>query len=219
MPFGVRSTREVYDGVALPYLIVGSAVFVIVVLSLALLLVRYRARPGREAGDRATSPKLEVGYAVFLALVTAGLLAVTFTAVGRDDALGRPGAGPPLRVGVVAAQWAWRFSYSGTSVVQEPPARGQPTILYVPSGRRVLFTGRSQDVLHDFWIPDLRFQRQVWPAHTERWGLIFGRRGTYQGVCAWFCGLYHEAMRFEVHALAPARFDAWLAARRARGRA
>ena len=45
--------------------------------------------------------------------------------------------------------------------------------------RYLRFTGRSQDVLHDFWIPDLKFQRQVWPDHDERWGLVFPREGRF----------------------------------------
>jgi len=210
----VTDTRRIYDGVAYPYLWIGGGVFVLVTLVLVVFLVRYRARLGREPGERAEAPKVEIGFGIFLAFVVAGLLVITFTALGRDDALGnRAAAGPPLRVEVVAAQWEWRFSYPGTPVTQEAPGNGDPTILYVPAGRQILFTGHSQDVLHDFWIPDLRFQRQVWPGHEERWGLVFPHPGTYQGLCAWFCGLYHEAMHFDVRALPPAEFRAWLASR------
>jgi cytochrome c oxidase subunit II len=217
MLLAARDTRQIYDGVAPIYLIVAAVVFAIVVLTLVVFLVLYRARPGREPGDRAEAPRMELVYGAFLVLVTAALLVITYTAEGREDALGSSSSGRPLRVDVVAAQWKWRFSYPGTPVVQEPPGAGNATVLYLPAGRPVRFSGHSQDVLHDFWVPDLRFQRQVWPDHTERWGMLFPKVGTYEGVCAWFCGLYHESMHFEVRVLAPARFDAWLRRRERAG--
>ena len=71
------------------------------------------------------------------------------------------------------------------------------------------FAARSQDVLHDFWVPDVKFQRQVWPDHVEQWTLSFPP-GRHLGLCAWFCGLRHQNMRFVVQALPAQQFDDWL---------
>jgi cytochrome c oxidase subunit II len=216
VPLAARSTRDAYAAVGTPYIVVAAVVFALVCGTLAVLLVRYRHRPDRVPGDRVAAPRLELAYGALLVLVIAALLAITFTHEGDEDALGAASSSraPALRVDVVAAQWEWRFSYPGTAVVLEPPGNGDPTVLIVPTGRRILFRGRSQDVLHDFWIPDLRFQRQVWPGHTEQWGLVFPRPGIYQGLCSWFCGLYHQAMHFDVRALPLARFATWLHRRR-----
>jgi cytochrome c oxidase subunit 2 len=218
----VSDTRSLYADAAVPYLVVGGAVFLLVVTALAVLLVRFRAGrdPERRPGRRHEAPGLERAYALVLAVVTAGLMVLTFHSQVLFEGITRAAGRDPrsVRVDVIGAQWQWRFRYPGSPVVEQTAPEGTPPELIVPVGRRVLFHGRSQDVLHDFWIPDLRFQRQVWPDHTERWALVFPHAGRYVGVCAWFCGLYHQSMHFVAVAVAPARFDAWLARRRAEAR-
>jgi cytochrome c oxidase subunit 2 len=60
-------------------------------------------------------------------------------------------------------------------------------------------------------VPDAKFQKQVWPDRTTAWTLKFPR-GTYDGVCAWYCGLQHDRMVFTVRAVPRAEFRRWLAA-------
>ena len=190
---------------------IGVAVFALVALTLFWFLFRYRARRPGAPGVRHEHTVLESVYAVALVAITAFLLFKSFRAETRIDRLST--AAPALRIGVTAAQWNWRFAYpGGPQVVTSADA---PREVVLPVGRRILFRGSSQDVLHDFWIPDLRFQRQVWPDHTETWGLVFPKPGRYQGVCAWFCGLDHDRMDFVVRAVPPVRYEAWLRAARA----
>jgi cytochrome c oxidase subunit II len=200
----VASTRSNYDALAGLYASVGLAVFVLVVLATITALVLGRRRDGaHHPSGRAEAPGLEAGCIALLVAVAAALVVAVFHHQSEvDAATSRPG----LRVDVVAAKWRWRFLYPRTGVASD----GR---LVVPAGRPVAFTARSLDVLHDFWVPDERFQRQVWPDHTERFSLTFAA-GTHDGVCAWFCGLRHDAMRFTVVALPPRRFQTWLDQRR-----
>jgi cytochrome c oxidase subunit II len=174
------------------------------VLATITALVLGRRRDGaHHPSGRAEAPGLEAGCIALLVAVAAALVVAVFHHQSEvDAATSRPG----LRVDVVAAKWRWRFLYPRTGVASD----GR---LVVPAGRPVAFTARSLDVLHDFWVPDERFQRQVWPDHTERFSLTFAA-GTHDGVCAWFCGLRHDAMRFTVVALPPRRFQTWLDQRR-----
>lgn len=218
-------TRSAYDALAAIYLWVAGIVFAIVALTVLYIAVRYRAGrdPDRAPGETVDAQRTEAAYAVGLAIVAAVLIGLTFHSQGSIDAMTPAAARDPqaLRVDVIGAQWQWRFRYpsrAGRPAVEQTAPEGTPPQLVVPVGRRVLFSGRSQDVLHDFWIPDLKFQRQVWPDHTERWALTFPEAGWYSGVCAWFCGLYHQNMHFVVHAVPAAEFDRWLARRRAETR-
>lgn len=211
-------TRSLYDDLAAVYLWIAGAVFVLVVLGMAYMLVRFRAGrdPDRRPGRRNESMPVESGYVVLLVLACAVLLVLTFHTQGRIEGL-TPAAAKDrgaVRVDVIGAQWQWRFRYPGAPVVEQDGHGGRPPELVVPVGRRVLFRGWSQDVLHDFWLPDLKFQRQVWPDHVEEWALVFPHAGSYVGVCAWFCGLDHKNMHFVATALPADRFDAWLARRR-----
>jgi cytochrome c oxidase subunit II len=201
----VADTRGQYADLVRLYLPIAIAVFALVALASLFLILRFRAgRPGPPSA-RHEHNALEIGYVVVLAAIAAGLIAATFHTESKEDALA---ARPALRVDVTAAKWRWSFAYPELGV----PARAG---LVVPAGRTIAFAGRSIDVLHDFWVPDLRYQRQVFPDHVERWDLVFPHPGRYQGLCAWFCGLRHQDMRFEVRALAPAAFDAWVARSRA----
>ena len=49
--------------------------------------------------------------------------------------------------------------------------------LVVPVGRPVLFSLRSADVLHSFFIPAMRFKRYAYPDSTNRFVLTFPHDG------------------------------------------
>ncbi len=212
--WAVADTRSIYDDLAGIYLWIAGAVFAVIVAVTVVFLVRYRAGRSPRPSGRSEAPRLERSYVALLAVVLVGLMVLTFRAQLDVQDITQAAAKYPrtLHVEVVGAQWQWRFRYPGSPTVEQTAPEGTPPKLMVPVGRRVLFRGRSQDVLHSFWIPDLKFQRQVWPDHVETWALVFPHPGTYVGVCAWFCGLYHQNMHFEAAALPAAQFDAWLAA-------
>jgi cytochrome c oxidase subunit II len=202
----VAPTRTKHDDNAAVYLPVGIAVLVLVFLFTAVALLRSRRRaaddPAPTEGKADVMP-LEAGYIVLLCLVTAGLVVASFTFFGRLQTSTARAAS--LRINVDAAKWRWRFVYPG----------GASSIgrVVVPANQPVHFVARSEDVLHEFWVPDARFQRFVWPNRTESWTLTFSP-GDHDGVCAWFCGLQHDRMHFTVHAVGTAQYERWLAARK-----
>jgi cytochrome c oxidase subunit 2 len=80
----------------------------------------------------------------------------------------------------------------------------------VPAGADVEFEGVSLDVTHAFWIPAVRFQRQLFPQRPSRFAITFPERGFLSSSrCSFFCGLRHQDMRFGVDVLAPDEFRRW----------
>lgn len=198
-----------YDSVAAVYAPIAIAVFVIVVGAVGLFVWRGRRRA--VAGGAEERPLAEGLYVAGLAAIVAVLVAVTFTQQGRVEAAGRH---PAVDVSVIAAKWNWRFRYPkyGIEVAGAP---GKPATLVVPAGREVRFTATSLDVLHAFWIPARRFQRQIVPGRRTVFALTFPSPGLDDNAtCSMFCGLGHADMRFQVRTLAPADFDAWVQANR-----
>jgi cytochrome c oxidase subunit 2 len=197
-------TRANYDDVVSVYLPVALAVFVIVVGAIGLFVWRGRRRA--TPGGKEERPIAEGVYVGVLALVVAVLVAVTFTAQGHIE---EAGARPSVDVAVTAAKWNWRFSYPAYGIAVAG-REGSPATLVVPADREVRFTGTSLDVIHGFWIPERRFQRQLIPGRRVRFSLVFPRQGVLDNsTCSMFCGLGHSDMRFTVRVLAPAAFDAW----------
>jgi cytochrome c oxidase subunit 2 len=79
----------------------------------------------------------------------------------------------------------------------------------VPQGEAVRFNLTSVDVIHGFWIPEVRFKRDVFPSTTQSVTLVFPRAGSFQGQCSQFCGLRHADMLFDVRVVAPSAFVSW----------
>lgn len=206
-------TRSLYDDLASLYAPVAVVVVILVFGFVAYALARSRRRGPADAGLAPGEPENNVAegtYVAVLGLVTAGLVTASFLSFDKVGAATSRASGAAVRVNVDAAKWRWRFVY---------PAAGVSSVagLVVPADRPIRFVARSADVLHDFWVPDVRFQRQVWPDRPTRWTLSFPR-GVHDGVCAWFCGLQHDQMRFIVRAVGDAEFRRWLAARSGAGR-
>jgi cytochrome c oxidase subunit 2 len=201
-------TRAAYDGVAAVYLPIALAVFVIVVGAIALFVWRGRRRA--QPSGREERPLAEAVYVAVLAVIVAVLVAVTFTAQGDIEAAG---VRPALEVSVTAAKWNWRFEYPAYGVRVTGTDAGPPTLV-VPAGREVRFTATAIDVLHAFWIPERRFQRQLVPGRRTTFSLTFPRPGlTTNATCSFYCGLGHASMRFYVRVLPAGEFDAWARAR------
>lgn len=174
--------RDVYDGLAALYLPVAGAAFALVVVALVWAL-RGSGRPRDE--HRA----LELGFACGLAIVAGVLITFTFRAADRVDAR----AVDVVRV--TAGKWDWRFEHRD--------GRVETDVLTVPAGAVVEFRATSVDVVHGFWIPALKFQRQLIPGRVTTFRLRFPRAGwVTSGACSFFCGLEHARMRFSVRVVA-----------------
>jgi cytochrome c oxidase subunit 2 len=195
-------TRDVYDGLAALYLPIAVVVFCAVVV--ATVWVVFRGAAGGPDEHRG----LELSYAAALALVAAALIIGTFRSVDRESASAKA---PAEVIRVVAAKWDWRFEYPRHGIVETSAANGAPAMLTVPAGEQVEFRATAVDVVHGFWIPAMKFQRELIPGQTATFDLTFPRPGfTTSGTCSFFCGLEHASMHFTVNVLSPADYDAWV---------
>ena len=85
----------------------------------------------------------------------------------------------------------------------------------VPAGRTVQLTLTSPDVIHAFYVPQFLFKRDVVPGRVNQFDFTVNEADagqTFRGQCAELCGAGHRLMLFDVHAMTPADFDAWLEA-------
>ena len=103
-----------------------------------------------------------------------------------------------VRVEAIGHQWFWEFTHHDADgeVVRTV------NTLHLPAGTPIEVTVVSADVIHSFWLPRLAGKIDAVPGHTNVLRIDGAPPGTYQGVCAEFCGLDHARMRFEaiVHA-------------------
>lgn len=141
---------------------------------------------------------------------TAALLALLTYALWLMPAL-RPWAAPAdvtLTVEVTGYQYWWQVTYHPADAAPVTTANE----VRVPVGERVGFLLRSHDVIHSFWIPPFGGKMDLIPGRTNRLTLAADRPGRFRGACAEFCGTAHAQMAFDVVAMEPDAFRAWLAA-------
>ena len=173
------------------------------------------------------------------ALITAAVLALAAYAVRRDEGIDhrrgmrlvlwlggigptllltalllaslpqmRPLAAPAgtLTIAVDGEQFWWRVVYER--------ADGEPVEtaneIRVPVGRTAKFALDSPDVIHSFWIPGLAGKVDMIPGRTNELVALATAPGRFRGACAEFCGPSHALMAFDVVAMEPDAFDAWL---------
>jgi len=112
-----------------------------------------------------------------------------------------------LEVDVVGKQFAWEFHYENGYVADS--ANGDA--FRIPVDRRVRIQVTSQDVFHNFAIPELRVKSDAMPGQTTSTWFIAEETDTYQSACYELCGAGHSYMTAEVIVMPQEEFDDWYA--------
>jgi cytochrome c oxidase subunit II len=82
--------------------------------------------------------------------------------------------------------------------------------LTVPLNRPVYLTMHSKDMIHSFYVPELRIQQDIVPGLVMPFHFTPIRVGRYEIVCTQLCGLGHYSMRSFLEVLPEDQFDQWL---------
>ncbi|HZP52736.1 cytochrome c oxidase subunit II [Actinocrinis sp.] len=186
-------------------------VFVVVSGVVAFTSYWFRARPGREPSRRSKANKVELGYAAAL-LGFAIFLAVDTAGANGQEQQPVAAASAPLKVNVLALQWSWQFSYPEQHITVPPTQIGGRPVFVVPTGRDIDIALTSKDVVHEFWIPDLKYKIEAFPNHVNDFSLHVAKPGEWIGRCAVYCGQFHYQMEFLLEAVTPQQFAAWSSA-------
>lgn len=216
------------DTISITFWITGT-VFTAVVLFTAYCVHRFRHRPGRQAFYEPENRKLEwwlaIGTAIGVAaMLTPGLFVWNQFVTVPPDA---------TAVEVVGQQWQWSFRLPGksdrlgTSDIRyisadnplglnpkDPAAQGNVVIqgddLHLPIGKPVRMLLRSIDVVHDFYVPEFRAKMDLMPGLVTRFWFTPIRAGSFEILCAGFCGVGHPQMRGKVVIEPESDYQSWL---------
>lgn len=214
---GLVQTRREYDRLFGIYVPIAAGVFALVLVTVLVSVLVFRRREPHEAARWHEHNPAESAYALLLVCVIALLLYFTFSAEHRVDTLAARER-PQLVVNVYGAKWEWRFHYPAYGIDRYSGAVGHEALV-VPTGEAIRFRLISQDVIHELWVPELRYKHDLIPGSVQMVTLTFPRGGTFTGQCAEFCGLYHARMTYTIEAVSPARFAAWARSHRGAGSA
>ena len=216
----------------LTIIVVGLA-FTAAQIGLGYMVWKYRDVGNR---SRATythgSSKLEVIWTTVTAVIFIGL-AVMGQSVWASLRFNQAPAGA-YQVEVVAQQFQWNFHYAGKDGVfgrtdpgliddsslnfiglddADPNAKDDAvhSVLAIPAGRPVELALRSKDVIHNFWVPQLRFKQDLVPGMVIRVHFTANTPGKYELACAELCGQLHFKMKSYMLVLPPEEHQALVA--------
>ena len=136
-------------------------------------------------------------------------------------------------VEAVGQQWKWSYRYPGTDGIlgtvdirhvdtnnpfgmNPDDPNGQDDVLvsgqeiHLPLGSPVKMLLRSKDVLHDFYVPQIRAKMDLVPGMITYFWFTPTRAGRYDVLCAELCGSGHYNMRSYMVLEEESAFNAWL---------
>ena len=144
---------------------------------------RYQYKPGRVTPHQTHDTTLEILWSVVPLLICVGLFFMGMN--GYMQYVVAPG--DAMEVSVTGKQWLWEFTYpDGSKTIND---------LHVPVNKPVKLVMTSEDVLHDFYIPDMRIKMDVVPGrYTQIW-FQPTVKGPHTFTCAEYCGKDHSGMK------------------------
>ena len=175
--------------------------------------VKYRAKEGGRAEYSHGNHALELTWTFIPGLILF-VLAVAQTGLWSDlkYTAEMPGADEnPLVVQVIGRQFEWHFRYPGPdNEFGTADDVTSPFQLHIPKDRWVIVRLQTLDVLHSFWLPNVRLKQDLVPGQTIPQWFMCVTGGDYEIVCAELCGSGHTKMRGELHVHSTDEFDAWM---------
>lgn len=199
------------DSLFVVVLIVTGVAFVLVEGILIYFLVRYRNRTGRKASYVHGSQRLELAWTVGTGIAFFALAIYQYNAWIQIKAA-LPDRSTAQLVGISSNQFEWEATYPaddgqlGTADDIKAPIN----VVHFPVGRPVIVRLESVDVIHSFFVPELRVKQDAVPGQPIEFWFEATRSGRYEIACAELCGLGHYRMRGQVTVESQADFDAWL---------
>ncbi len=211
-------------------LVVVGIIFFLAQFALGYVIVRFRNDGGRATYSHGNN-KLETLWTSATAMLFLGLVVMgtkIWAGVHFDEA-------PPdaIPIEVMAKQFAWSFRYPGagrqvrphrsetgqrcraatrSASIDKDPAGKDDIVsasLKVPVGKPIKLIMHSRDVIHNFFVRELRMKQDIVPGMEIPLHFQADKIGIYEVPCSELCGLGHFQMRTTMQVMSEADFEQW----------
>ncbi len=211
LPKDVSEHGHEIDSLFYFILVLTGVVFIATEVVLFWFLWKYDAAVRKD--EKATyihgSHTLEVVWTIIPA-VTLLFIAIYQMNAWANVKMRRPDMPPTVEV--VARQFEWRLRYPGKDgMLGTPDDIHVVNDLVLPVDENILVQLKSMDVLHSFFLPNLRIKQDAVPGMKIPVWFKSKETGTTDIVCAELCGWGHYKMKGRVTFVTRPEFDAWLA--------
>jgi len=209
-PRDISEHGRVIDQLFMFILFLTGAVFIATEVCLFYFMWKYDAASSKETTKFSHgSHTLEVVWTI-LPTVTLLFIAIYQMNAWADAKMRRPDI--PITAEITGRQFNWDVRYPGADNELYTPDDifrydGQ---IHLPAHEEVLLSIKSSDVLHSFFLPNVRMKQDVVPGMAQNMWFKAKDTGEFDIVCAELCGWGHYKMKARVHFQDRKDYDAWL---------
>lgn len=194
-----------------------TGVFFLVAAAMIVFLIKYRYKEGRRATYTHGNTTLEIVWttATFAAMLILALVSKPLWGHIKQQV---PMTQNSVVVQVSGKQFNWEVLYPGPDGEFDTPADSAAgtlddyqidNIVHVPVNTVVRVILKSKDVIHSFFVPQLRLKQDAVPGHTITAWFEATQPGTYEIPCAELCGFGHSGMLGYLYVDTPEDYDKW----------
>lgn len=204
MPVGASAHAHQIDFLYWFLIVSCSVLFLLVVIPLFSIVAKYRRR---SFDQRAVSQKdhnfwLESLW-TFMPLIYLTVLFVWGFWQYMDMHVAPHNA---KELKVIGQKWQWSVDYP----LEEISVAGVGAEIAVPVGVPIKLIMASQDVIHSFFIPNLRVKQDVVPGKYSTLWFEADRVGVYPVLCAEYCGDLHSQMLAKIVVMPESEYEEWI---------
>ena len=201
-----------------------TAMCILVLLLLAYVAIRFRAKANPIPSKTSHNTTIEVIWTLFPVLILLGIALPSIQLLARQYS-------PPkadITIKAIGNQWYWTYQYPDngdfeivSNMLGEDKRKPEdgPRLLavdermVVPAGAVVKVITTSNDVIHSFAVPAFWVKEDAVPGRLNETWFKVDRPGVYFGQCSELCGARHGYMPIAVEVLPRAQFAAWVASK------
>lgn len=215
---GWRAQADVFSELFLVFLIVGTAVGVVVVIYTLAHAYKYRDTgketegfdaprlgelPTGQGGGKSKKLFMSFGLSaiIVISVVVYSYTLLLYVESGPDQA--EIEADGNMDIHVEGFQFGWEYEY--------PNGQTEFDTLRVPAGENqvIRLHVTASDVWHNFGVTELRIKADAIPGQTSTTWFTADEPGTYTIECFELCGSGHSQMDGELVMMEPDEFDEW----------
>jgi len=181
-------------------LIIGISLFFLIGITTLMIVftIKYSRKRHPKAVQIPNNTPLEITWTVIPVILVMVMFYFGYVAFTPE----RNAPKNAMVVKTTGRMWSWDFEYSNGKHSQE---------LVVPFNKPVRLNMTSVDVIHSLYISAFRIKEDLVPGKQTMMWFIPQQMGTFDILCAEYCGLRHSYMESAVRVVSQQEFDAWLA--------
>jgi cytochrome c oxidase subunit 2 len=218
-----------YDVQFMRTLVVTGIIFFLAQFALGWVIARFRD-DGKRARYTHGNNRLETIWTTATAVLFIGLVAMG-THIWAAVHLAEPDPNA-IPIEVMSKQFAFAFRYPGpdgkfgkTDLKLVNDANGNPfglddkdpdgkddivsASMKVPAGKPIKLIMHSRDVIHNFFVRELRLKQDIVPGMEIPLYFQADKNGVYEIPCSELCGLGHFQMRSTLEVMSAEDFEKW----------